>query len=60
MGIKLNVTNALRIGKKGEKSEPRLLKVALVTENDKTLLLHNCTKLRSTNNPDNVRIIVCM
>ena len=58
MGIKPNITNALRIGKKGESSpnvKPRLLKVALATEHDKGLLLHNCTKLRSKINPDNVR-----
>ena len=58
MGIKPNITNALRIGKKGESGpnvKPRLLKVALATEHDKGLLLRNCTKLRSKNNPDNVR-----
>ena len=63
MGVKSNIANALRIGKKGEPGpnvKPRLLKVALATEHDKSLLLQNCTKLRSKNNSDNVRnVYVC-
>ena len=63
MGVKPNIANALRIGKKEEPApnvKPRLLKVALATEHDKSLLLQNCTKLRSKNNPDNVRnVYVC-
>ena len=63
MGIKPNIANALRIGKKGETGpnvKPRLLKVALATEHDKSLLLQNCTKLRGKNNPDNIRnVYVC-
>ena len=50
--------NALRIGERGTRFltvKPRLLKVAFATEHDKSLLLHNCMKLRSKNNPDSVR-----
>ena len=45
----------VRNGEPGPNVKPRLLRVALATEHDKSLLLRNCTKLRSKNNPDNVR-----
>ena len=56
MGIKPNIVNALRIGKTrypGPDVKSRLLKLTLASEQDKVLLLRNCTKLR--NNPENVR-----
>ena len=59
MGIKPTVVNALRIGKRrdaGPDVKPRLLlKLTLISDQDKTLLLHNCTKLRNKRNPENVR-----
>jgi len=58
MGIKPTVVNALRIGKRmeaGPDVKPRLLKLTLASEQDKVLLLRNCTKLRNKNNPESVR-----
>ena len=58
MGIKPTIVNALRIGKRrdpGAEIKPRLLKLTLVSEQDKVLLLRNCTKLQNKSNPENVR-----
>ena len=58
MGVEPNISKFNRIGKKrdpGPNVQPRLLKLVLASEHDKALLLHNCTKLRSKDNPDDVR-----
>ena len=59
MGVKPNnISKANRIGKKrdpGRNVQPRLLKLVLASEHDKTLLLRNCTKLRNEDDPDNAR-----
>ena len=60
VGVKTKVVNALRIGKKRQSesgSKPRLLKITVASEYEKALLLHNCTKLRDKNNPEDIRKI---
>ena len=47
MGVKVNVTNANRIGRrKDDQPRPRLIKVSVESERDKAMFLRNCTKLR--------------
>jgi len=58
MGVKPSILNAYRIGKKrnpGPGIRPRLLKLTLASEQDKALLLRNCTKLRNKDNPEDVK-----
>ena len=58
MGVKPNIVNAHRIGKKrdpGPNVRPRLLKLTLASDQDKALLLRNCTKLRNKDNPEDIR-----
>jgi len=47
LGIATSVSNATRLGKKGNRS--RLLRVTVSSERDKAIILRNSTKVRSTN-----------
>lgn len=49
------VTNAVRLGKKGEKT--RLLKITVDSEKDKASILRNAMKLRSCDSPDHLKKI---
>ena len=53
LGISATITNAFRLGKKGTK--PRLLKITVASDMEKGQILRNCTKLRSANNPEEVK-----
>ena len=53
--VPTTITQAIRIGKKREK--PRLLKVTLVSNQQKAAVLRNCTRLRRTDIPEDVRRI---
>ena len=53
LGQSVSITNAFRLGQRAEK--PRLLKVSLSSVKEKTYILKNKTKLRSTSNPLNIR-----
>lgn len=53
LGQSVSITNAFRLGQRAEK--PRLLKVSLSSVKEKTYILKNKTKLRSTSNPPNIR-----
>ena len=55
LSVPTNITQAIRIGKKREK--PRLLKITLNSAQQKAAVLRNCTKLRSSNIPEDVRKI---
>ena len=56
VGVKVKVTNANRIGRrKDDQSKPRLIKVSVESERDKAMLLRNCTKLRSKDNPEDIQ-----
>ena len=60
LGVKASITNAIRIGKKQDSengSSPRLVKVTVASEQEKALLLRNCTKLCDKNNPEEVKNI---
>ena len=47
LGIATSVSNATRLGKKGDKS--RLLRVTVSSERDKAMILRNSIKVRSIN-----------
>jgi len=55
MNTSTTITKAIRIGKKREK--PRLLKVTLNSSQEKYTVLHNCTKLRNSSVPEDIRKI---
>ena len=55
LGIPTTITQAKRIGKKREK--PRLLKVTVSSSQQKAAVLRNCTKLRKSDVPEDVRRI---
>ena len=55
LGIKTSISNAVRIGKKGNK--PRLLKVTVNNLEDKINILHNKLKLRNKGNPESIKSI---
>jgi len=55
LGISATINNAFRPGKKSAK--PRLLKLSLSNVQDKSSILKNKTKLRSSSNPSDVRKI---
>ena len=56
MGVKVKITNANRIGRKNDNQlRPRLIKVSVESECEKAVILHNCTKLRARDNPEDVR-----
>ena len=60
MGVKATIVNVVCISKKqecGGGSRPRLVKVIVVSEHEKALLLCNCTKLHDKNNSEEVRRI---
>ena len=58
LGVKASINNAIRIGKKDEKSErSRLLKITVSNLQEKTMILHNKLKLRDKENPEDVRKI---
>lgn len=52
LGVNVKVTNALRLGKKGDK--PRLLKITMDSEQSKASVLRNCTKLRGSGVPQSL------
>ena len=53
LGPQVSITNAVRLGKRADK--PRLLKLTLSSNQEKSLILKNKMKLRSSNNPEYVR-----
>ena len=53
LGVKVSITNAFRLGQKSDK--PRLLKLSLSSLHEKTEILKNKHKLRTSANPQNVR-----
>ena len=55
MEIPAKVVKAFRIGQR--KDKPRLLKITVSTEQEKAEILWNCTKLRNSNNPNDVKKI---
>ena len=55
MNTSTTITKAIRIGKKREK--PRLLKVTLNYSQEKYTVLRNCTKLRNSSAPEDIRKI---
>lgn len=61
LGVKASISNAIRIGKKSKESEenkrPRLLKITVSNNEEKTMILRNKLKLRDQKNPEDVRKI---
>ena len=56
LGVKVKITNAIRLGKKNDNQQrPRLIKVFVESECDKAVVLHNCTKLHAKDNPNDIR-----
>ena len=55
LGISVNIAKAFRLGQRRDK--PRLLKVTVSTEQEKAGILRNCTKLRNSNNPNDIKNI---
>ena len=55
IGVETTVTNAIRIGKKGDK--PRLLKVSISNLQDKISILRGKMKLRNEGNPDHIKSV---
>ena len=53
LGSSADITNAIRLGKRSDK--PRLLKITLNSAQEKSLILKNKLKLRSSGNPDHIR-----
>ena len=53
LGPQVSITNAVRLGKRADK--PRLLKLTLSSNQEKSLILKNKMKLRSSNNPEYIR-----
>ena len=53
LGSQVSITNAIRLGKKSDK--PRLLKLTLSSTQEKSSILKNKIKLRSSSNPEYVR-----
>ena len=49
LGVSVQITNAVRLGKRGDK--PRFLKVSVDSERSKASILHNCTRLRGKDVP---------
>lgn len=49
LGVPVQITNAIRLGKRGDK--PRLLKVSVDSLKSKASILRNCTKLRGKDVP---------
>ena len=53
MGVKVEVTNANRIGRRmDDQHRPRLIEVTVNSEREKAMLLRNCTKLCARDNPE--------
>jgi len=52
VGVSASISNAVRLGKKLE--SPRLLKIAVSSKEEKTLILRNRLKLRNKENPPNI------
>jgi len=56
LGAKVKVKNANRIGRRSDnQSRPRLIKVSVDSEQDKAVILRNCTKLRDKGNPEDIQ-----
>jgi len=56
LGVKVKVRNANRIGqRKDNQSRPRLIKISVNSEQDKAVILRNCTKLRNKDNPADIQ-----
>ena len=55
LGTTVTIDKALRLGKRS--SKPRLLKLSLNSDQEKASILKNKLKLRSSNNPQNIRNI---
>ena len=55
IGITPNIQKAFRVGSKGD--TPRLLKIMIPTEHDKAFILRNSFKLRSDDNPEEIKKI---
>ena len=53
LGTTVTIDKAFRLGKRS--SKPRLLKLSLNSDQEKASILKNKLKLRSSNNPQNVR-----
>jgi len=56
IGISVKIEKVFRIGQR--KDKPRLLKITVSSEQEKTVVLRNCTKLRNSENPEDVKKIV--
>jgi len=55
LSVPTTITQPIRIGKKREK--PRLLKITLNSSQEKAAVLRNCTKLRRSDIPKDIRRI---
>ena len=53
LGIPVTITNAIRLGSRGDK--PRLLKISVSSKHEKALVLKNCVKLRNKNHPADIQ-----
>jgi len=52
MNVKCSIKNALRIGKKGQREKPRLLKIMFATIEGKGAVLHNKSQLQKDGVPE--------
>lgn len=55
VGHSAKIEKAFRLGKR--KDKPRLLKITVSSEQEKSAILRNCTKLRNSDNPDDIKRI---
>lgn len=53
LGIPVTITNAIRLGSRGDK--PRLLKISVSSKREKGLVLKNCVKLWNKNHPADIQ-----
>ena len=53
LGVKTTVTNAIHLGKRGDKN--RLLKVTVNSDKEKAAILRSCTRLRNDSTPSHLR-----
>ena len=52
LGVKTTVTNAIHLGKRGDKN--RLLKVTVNSDKEKAAILRSCTRLRNDSTPSHL------
>ena len=53
LGVTVNITRAVRLGKKGTRT--MLLMVQTGNKQENATIMRNCTKLRNENNPDKIK-----